>query len=96
MVRGKREVFFNVSKSWQEMKQYVQNKTDLIYKKYLYILNTYQSIQANMREKDQVKFGLTTDDFIISCTYLNSECNAKNFRLYMHPSYWNCYTFEGL
>ena len=43
-----------------------------------------------------MQLGLTTDDFILSCTYLDSECNAENFRLYMHPSYWNCYTFKGL
>ena len=93
---GNHEAMLNVSKSWQKMKQYVQNKTDPILEEYLYMLNTYQSIQANMREKDQLELGLTTDDFILHCTYLDSECNAENFRLYMHPSYWNCYTFKGL
>ena len=33
VARGNHEVFFNVSKSWQKMKRYAQNKTDPILKK---------------------------------------------------------------
>ena len=43
-----------------------------------------------------MQLGLTTDDSILRCTYLDSECNAESFRLYMHPSYWNCYTIKAI
>ena len=53
-------------------------------------------LQSNMPQSDRISVGHAVEDFILDCTYLDYQCNADHFSLYMHPSYWNCFTFKGI
>ena len=58
----------------------------------LYNLN--EASYANVESNDRQKIGVKLDRLIFKCTYNGKACNMGDFRLYLHPTYINCYTFQ--
>ena len=96
MTKEKLNIFGDVARKWQLMDLFTKNNTHAYVSEYKYLRNSWQGLQSNIPESDRISVGHAVEDFILGCTYLDYQCNADHFSLYMHPSYWNCYTFKGI
>ncbi|KAM9305487.1 epithelial sodium channel subunit gamma [Gastrophryne carolinensis] len=54
----------------------------------------YMNILAKIPLEDKIKMGYTPDDLFVSCYFDGQSCDARNFTLFHHSLYGNCYTFN--
>ena len=58
------------------------------------LYNIIEVTYANVESNDRHKIGVKLDRFVFECTYNGKPCNMEDFRLFLHPTYINCYTFQ--
>ncbi|XP_030068656.1 epithelial sodium channel subunit gamma isoform X2 [Microcaecilia unicolor] len=55
----------------------------------------YMNYLANMSMEEKIQMGYSAEEFIVMCKYDGISCDYRNFTLFHHPLYGNCYTFNG-
>ncbi|XP_006003111.1 amiloride-sensitive sodium channel subunit gamma [Latimeria chalumnae] len=55
----------------------------------------YINIMAQVSWEKKQEMGYSADDLIVTCFYNGMPCNSRNFTLFQHPVYGNCYTFNS-
>ncbi|XP_029432861.1 amiloride-sensitive sodium channel subunit gamma isoform X2 [Rhinatrema bivittatum] len=59
-----------------------------------YRLN-YMNYLAEIPMEEKIDMGYSAEEFIIMCSFDGISCDFRNFTLFHHPLYGNCYTFNG-
>ncbi|XP_071976404.1 epithelial sodium channel subunit gamma [Engystomops pustulosus] len=54
----------------------------------------YMDILAKIPMEEKIAMGYTADDLLINCFFDGKPCDARNFTLFHHSLYGNCYTFN--
>ncbi|XP_068100551.1 amiloride-sensitive sodium channel subunit gamma [Hyperolius riggenbachi] len=54
----------------------------------------YMNILATIPMEKKIEMGYSADDLFVNCLYDGKSCDARNFTLFYHPLYGNCYTFN--
>ncbi|XP_077305297.1 epithelial sodium channel subunit gamma [Lithobates pipiens] len=54
----------------------------------------YTNILAKIPTEKKIKMGYSAEDLFISCSFDGQSCSARDFTLFTHPLYGNCYTFN--
>ncbi len=57
-------------------------------------INKQRTLYANLGSSS-FKYGYTIDDFFVACTHAGQKCGPKDFALFSHPDFFNCYTYKG-
>ncbi len=50
---------------------------------------------ANMEKKYRPEIGVRLDGLVLSCKYKGIPCDENDFKHYLHPILFNCYTFQA-
>lgn len=62
------------------------------------VFNTRSSVLMNAKRflsNRSFEIGLTLEEMLISCTFINDTCNLADFTYSFSVLYGNCYTFNG-
>ncbi|KAM5151987.1 epithelial sodium channel subunit gamma isoform 1-T2 [Mantella aurantiaca] len=54
----------------------------------------YTNILAKIPTEKKIEMGYSADDLFVSCLFDGQSCDARDFTLFTHPLYGNCYTFN--
>ncbi|XP_056389935.1 amiloride-sensitive sodium channel subunit gamma isoform X2 [Hyla sarda] len=54
----------------------------------------YMNILAKIPMEEKILMGYSADELLINCFFDGKTCDARNFTLFQHPLYGNCYTFN--
>ncbi|KAG9476854.1 hypothetical protein GDO78_002312 [Eleutherodactylus coqui] len=54
----------------------------------------YINILAKIPMEEKIQLGYPADELLINCVFDGKPCDARNFTLFYHPLYGNCYTFN--
>ncbi|XP_069838221.1 amiloride-sensitive sodium channel subunit gamma [Dendropsophus ebraccatus] len=54
----------------------------------------YMNILAKIPMEEKIALGYSADDLLINCFFDGKTCDARNFTLFHHSLYGNCYTFN--
>ncbi len=52
-------------------------------------------IYSNMDKNYQSAVGVQYEDLVVDCFYKSTTCTGAHFKLYLHPTLINCYTFHA-
>ncbi|XP_053328277.1 amiloride-sensitive sodium channel subunit gamma [Spea bombifrons] len=55
----------------------------------------YMNILAEIPMEEKVAMGYSADELLVTCFFDGRSCDSRNFSLFHHPLYGNCYTFNG-
>eukprot|EP00079_Xenopus_tropicalis_P017715 XP_004918046.1 PREDICTED: amiloride-sensitive sodium channel subunit gamma [Xenopus tropicalis] len=55
----------------------------------------YTNVLAKISMEDKIAMGYKADELIVTCFFDGLSCDARNFTLFHHPLYGNCYTFNS-
>ncbi|XP_055116869.1 amiloride-sensitive sodium channel subunit delta [Symphalangus syndactylus] len=56
----------------------------------------YVDILALLPAAWEDSHGSQDDHFVLSCSYDGTDCQARQFRTFHHPTYGSCYTVDGI
>ncbi|XP_018407844.1 PREDICTED: amiloride-sensitive sodium channel subunit gamma [Nanorana parkeri] len=54
----------------------------------------YTNILVKIPTEKKIEMGYSADDLFASCLFDGQSCDARDFTLFTHPLYGNCYTFN--
>ncbi|PIO36959.1 hypothetical protein AB205_0106850 [Aquarana catesbeiana] len=54
----------------------------------------YTNILAKIPTEKKIAMGYSAEELFISCSFDGQSCSARDFTLFTHPLYGNCYTFN--
>lgn len=54
----------------------------------------YMNILSKIPMEKKIEMGYAADDLLINCFFDGKTCDARNFTLFHHSLYGNCYTFN--
>ncbi|KAB0384037.1 hypothetical protein FD755_005954 [Muntiacus reevesi] len=55
----------------------------------------YMNIMAQVSQEKKINMSYSADELLITCFFDGVSCDARNFTLFHHPMYGNCYTFNN-
>ncbi|XP_063286697.1 amiloride-sensitive sodium channel subunit gamma [Pelobates fuscus] len=55
----------------------------------------YMNILAEIPMETKIALGYSADDLLVTCFFNGQACDSRNFTLFHHPLYGNCYTFNS-
>nr|XP_033818688.1 amiloride-sensitive sodium channel subunit gamma [Geotrypetes seraphini] len=55
----------------------------------------YMNYLGNISMEEKIQLGYSAEEFIVMCSFDGISCDYRNFTLFHHPLYGNCYTFNG-
>lgn len=55
----------------------------------------YKTYHPDFPSQDRILFGYPPEMLLANCKLINTECNISAFQNFYHPSYGNCYKFNG-
>ncbi|XP_053550799.1 amiloride-sensitive sodium channel subunit gamma [Bombina bombina] len=56
----------------------------------------YMNILAQIPMEEKIAMGYSADDFLVTCFFDGLSCDSRNFTLFHHALYGNCYTFNSI
>ncbi len=51
-------------------------------------------VYSNLDQQHRSAFGVKFEDLVVDCFYKGQTCTEDDFKLYLHPSLINCFTFQ--
>ncbi|XP_063790725.1 amiloride-sensitive sodium channel subunit gamma isoform X2 [Pseudophryne corroboree] len=54
----------------------------------------YMNILAKIPMEKKIEMGYSAEDLLVNCLFDGKSCDARNFTLFTHSLYGNCYTFN--
>nr|URS64678.1 FMRFamide-gated sodium channel-like 1 [Malacoceros fuliginosus] len=76
-----------LSSKFQEVVEQIPHMDDLF--------ASAASYFENIGRHEATNIGHKFKDFVIDCTYAGIPCSKEDFDFFLHPIYFNCYTFTG-
>ncbi|KAF7465946.1 Hypothetical predicted protein [Marmota monax] len=55
----------------------------------------YMNIMAQVPLEKKINMSYSAEELLVTCFFDGMSCNARNFTLFHHPMYGNCYTFNN-
>ncbi|XP_055265645.1 amiloride-sensitive sodium channel subunit gamma isoform X2 [Moschus berezovskii] len=55
----------------------------------------YMNIMAQVSQEKKINMSYSADELLVTCFFDGVSCDARNFTLFHHPMYGNCYTFNN-
>ncbi|KAM4697541.1 epithelial sodium channel subunit gamma [Rhinophrynus dorsalis] len=55
----------------------------------------YMNILATIPMEEKITMGYTADELLVTCFFDGLSCDSRNFTLFHHSLYGNCYTFNS-
>ncbi|KAL6033190.1 hypothetical protein STEG23_023806, partial [Scotinomys teguina] len=55
----------------------------------------YMNIMAQVPREKKINMSYSAEELLVTCFYDGMSCDARNFTLFHHPMYGNCYTFNS-
>ncbi|XP_035224630.1 degenerin-like protein asic-2 [Stegodyphus dumicola] len=55
----------------------------------------FYALYSRLNEATRQHYGHQAETFIRSCSFMTETCSYKDFSLYLHPFYGNCFTFNS-
>ncbi|KAM8961466.1 epithelial sodium channel subunit gamma [Pelodytes ibericus] len=55
----------------------------------------YMNILAEIPMEEKIAMGYSAEELFVTCSFDGQSCDPRNFTLFHHPLYGNCYTFNG-
>ncbi|KAM9098991.1 amiloride-sensitive sodium channel subunit gamma [Sarcophilus harrisii] len=55
----------------------------------------YMNIMAQVPLEKKINMSYSAEELLVTCFFDGVSCDARNFTLFHHPMYGNCYTFNG-
>ncbi|XP_004623177.1 amiloride-sensitive sodium channel subunit gamma [Octodon degus] len=55
----------------------------------------YMNIMAQVPLEKKINMSYSAEELLVTCSFDGTSCDARNFTLFHHPMYGNCYTFNN-
>ncbi|XP_037671275.1 amiloride-sensitive sodium channel subunit gamma [Choloepus didactylus] len=55
----------------------------------------YMNIMAQVPREKKINMSYSAEELLVTCFFDGVSCDARNFTLFHHPMYGNCYTFNN-
>ncbi|XP_060028797.1 amiloride-sensitive sodium channel subunit gamma [Erinaceus europaeus] len=55
----------------------------------------YMNIMAQVPQEKKINMSYSAEELLVTCSFDGMSCDARNFTLFHHPMYGNCYTFNS-
>uniref|UniRef100_H0UT09 Epithelial sodium channel subunit gamma n=2 Tax=Cavia porcellus TaxID=10141 RepID=H0UT09_CAVPO len=55
----------------------------------------YMNIMAQVPLEKKINMSYSAEELVVTCFFDGMSCDARNFTLFHHPMYGNCYTFNN-